>query len=153
MFKDLHQAVFSVVILRAWTLVPALLKAEAGRHMKMVALKNNISGMLYSYFEKIFMYLIATEAQQENPAILSLNAEIGSRGPIRLISLWKKCCFGYLIQANMLDPVAFTFSALVIDRITLAQQQETRYEWLHYHDPSTVRIMINILSCLIDNFN
>jgi hypothetical protein len=52
MFKDLHQAVFNVVILRAWTLVPALLKAEAGRHMKMVALKNNISGMSYGYFQK-----------------------------------------------------------------------------------------------------
>jgi hypothetical protein len=87
----------------------------------------------------MIMFLIATDAQQENPAIQSLNAEIGSRGPIRLISLWKKCCFGYLIQANILDPVTFNFSALVIDSITLARQQETQYEWLHYHDSSTVR--------------
>ncbi|KAG1839717.1 hypothetical protein C8R48DRAFT_782017 [Suillus tomentosus] len=120
MLKDLHQVVFSIVILRTWTLVPAILKAEAGRHIKMVALKNTIS-----------------EVQQENPVILSLDAEIGSRGPIRLLSLWKRCCFGYLVQANMLDPVAFNFSAFVIDRITLAQQPETRYEWLHYHDSLT----------------
>ncbi|KAG1835887.1 hypothetical protein DFJ58DRAFT_847301 [Suillus subalutaceus] len=120
MFKDLHQVVFSIIILRAWTLVPAILKAEAGHHIKIVAIKNNL-----------------TEAQQENPAILSLNSEIGSRGPIQLISLWKKCCFGYLIQANFLDPVAFNFSAFVLNRITLAQQLETRYEWLHYHDSLT----------------
>ncbi|KAG1861648.1 hypothetical protein F4604DRAFT_1929694 [Suillus subluteus] len=86
-----------------------MLKAEAGRHIKMVALKNNLN-----------------EAQHENPVILSLSTEIGSRGPTRLISLWKKCCFGYLVQANMLDPVTFNFSALVSDRITLARQQETR---------------------------
>ncbi|KAG2108866.1 hypothetical protein DEU56DRAFT_920444 [Suillus clintonianus] len=120
MFKDMHQAVFAIVILRAWTLVPAILRAEAGRHYKMVALKNNIS-----------------EARQENPALLALNAEIGTRGPIRLVSLWKKCCFGYLVQANILDPVVFTFSALVVDRITLARQHETRYEWLHFHDSLT----------------
>lgn len=49
MFKDLHQLVFSIVILCAWTLVPAILKAEAGRHIKMVALKNTISGKLFKY--------------------------------------------------------------------------------------------------------
>ncbi|KAG2051494.1 hypothetical protein BDR06DRAFT_1010436 [Suillus hirtellus] len=44
MFKDLHQVVFSIVILCAWTLVPAILKAKVGHHIKMVALKNTISG-------------------------------------------------------------------------------------------------------------
>ncbi|KAG1847222.1 hypothetical protein F4604DRAFT_1688140 [Suillus subluteus] len=120
MFKDLHQVVFSIIILCTWTLVPTILKAEASRHIRIVALKNNI-----------------TDAQQENPMILSLSAEIGSRGPIRLISLWKKCCFGYLVQANILDPVVFNFSAFVLDRITLTRQLETRYKWLHYHDSLT----------------
>jgi hypothetical protein len=42
-------------------------------------------------------------------------------------------------NVDMLDPITFNFSALVIDSITLARQQETQYEWLDYHDSSTVR--------------
>jgi len=49
MFKDLYQIVFSIIILCTWTLVPAILKAEVGRHIKMVALKNNISGKLSQF--------------------------------------------------------------------------------------------------------
>ncbi|KAG0708584.1 hypothetical protein DFH29DRAFT_994007 [Suillus ampliporus] len=120
MFKDLHQAIFAIVVLHAWTLVPALLKAEAGRHLKMVALKNHIN-----------------ETQQENMVILSLNTEIRTRGHIQLVSLWKKCCFRYLVQANILDPVVYSFSALIVNRVTLARQYETRYEWLHYHNSLT----------------
>lgn len=70
------------------------------------------------------MYLLATEAQQENPVILSLDAEIGSRGPIRLLSLWKRCCFGYLVQANMLDPVALNFSALSLIGLRLLNNRK-----------------------------
>jgi hypothetical protein len=46
MFRDLHQVVFSIVILHAWTLVPTILKAEAGRHIRMVAFKNNLASKL-----------------------------------------------------------------------------------------------------------
>ncbi|KAG2089126.1 uncharacterized protein F5147DRAFT_658485 [Suillus discolor] len=60
MFHNLHQVVFAIVILCAWTLVPAVLKAEAGRHFKFVAFKNNIS-----------------KTQQENLAVLALSSEIG----------------------------------------------------------------------------
>jgi len=95
------------------------------------------------------MYLIATEAQHENPTIPSLDTNIGTRSSIQLISLWKKCCFRHLVQANMLDPIAFTFSASIMDRVTLTQQQDTQYEWLHYYDLLNIGSTMHICPALL----
>ncbi|KAG1851072.1 hypothetical protein DFJ58DRAFT_842267 [Suillus subalutaceus] len=116
-FKDLHQGVFGELLIRGFNLNPIILNAEASHHFHSVVLRNNCNVQ-----------------QQESPVVFSLQYKMGICGPMRLFSLWKKCCFSFLVQSNLLDPVTHTFSAVISDRVTLARHDDNKYKWLHTHD-------------------
>ncbi|KAG0694653.1 hypothetical protein DFH29DRAFT_1006132 [Suillus ampliporus] len=96
---------------------PSILVGEASHYLNLAVLRNNPA---------------ASDVNQE--AFSSLKNEIGTRGPTRLLSMWKKCSLGFFLEAGMLDPVTFSFTPVVSGAIAMANQAGTAFKWLHIRD-------------------
>jgi len=71
---------------------------------------------------------------------------------MQLLSMWKRCISGFLLEAGMLDPVTFVFTPAVSGAIARANQANTSFEWLHMYDLGLVGLLIDIFVFMLTSF-